>query len=659
MKQYLVNKGHFNSSVHYVCSVLGKKSMKVVYYIHAGEGYHYRNVDLEIQDDSLTNLFRDWKLRTFLKTGEPYDVEILDAERLRITQRLQNQGYYFFNKDNIEFVIDSALNAYLMDVKAVVKPPEPGKHNEKYTYSDVYIFPDQRPNQSGGKPFDTTSFSMPKSKRDTTMQTFHFVHTEPLQIRPSIIASKLLIEPGKTYSLNNVDRTYENLLDLRVYRSTNVSIQPKPVDSVNPNYLLNTTIEVRQAPTWATETNFDLTTTSGLQGAMANTAIQNRNLFGGAEIFSLRLRGLVEVQYLFDKERDNFINNFDLKVDASIDFPRFIAPFNLRRTMQYRPRTLLNVGYGYQFRPSYYNRRVLNTSFGYSWRQPRVSHTLFPIDINVVEIDLRPDFAEKIDVLSKNNTRLRYQYADHFIFAARYSFSYTEQQTARSRSFNAFRFSLESSGNLLYLLSHLTGASKNTDNQYQVFRLAYSQYIRPEVEMKRYWYFSEEKVFVARLLVGSGFAYGNSTVLPYEKGFYAGGNNNIRGWPMGQLGPGSYYDSTRIDIERIGDIAGILNLEYRFPIFGAFKGALFVDAGNIWLRNESAYPKGEFAWKNIPNDLAVAGGIGLRWDLNYFIIRLDAALPLRNPANPDNKKWVVSDTRLRDIVLNFGIGYPF
>jgi outer membrane protein assembly factor BamA len=148
--------------------------------------------------------------------------------------------------------------------------------------------------------------------------------------------------------------------------------------------------------------------------------------------------------------------------------------------------------------------------------------------------------------------------------------------------------------------------------------------------------------------------------LPYEKGFYAGGNNNIRGWPMGQLGPGSYYDSTRLNIEQIGDIVGMFNVEYRFPILGAFKGALFVDAGNIWLRNESEdYPKGEFKWKNIPNDLAVAGGVGLRWNLNYFIIRLDAALPLRNPAKPENEKWVISNARFRDFVLNFGIGYPF
>jgi outer membrane protein assembly factor BamA len=256
---------------------------------------------------------------------------------------------------------------------------------------------------------------------------------------------------------------------------------------------------------------------------------------------------------------------------------------------------------------------------------------------------------------------LKYQYENHFIFSARYSFAFSGQQLNRPISFNAFRFSVESSGNSLNLVSLLLNASKNDKDRYQFFNLAYAQYIRIDAELKRYWYLTHNQILVTRLMGGSGFTnYGNSGVLPYEKGFFAGGNNNIRAWPMNQLGPGSYHDSTTYKIERIGDIVMVGNIEYRFPIFGAFKGALFLDAGNIWQHGDSkSFPKGEFFWKNVPNDLAVGGGFGLRWDLNFFVIRLDAAAPLRDPAKPNGEKWVIKQTRPKSFVLNFGIGYPF
>jgi outer membrane protein assembly factor BamA len=213
---------------------------------------------------------------------------------------------------------------------------------------------------------------------------------------------------------------------------------------------------------------------------------------------------------------------------------------------------------------------------------------------------------------------------------------------------------------LLYGLSNLLNAQKNENDEYQFLHLAYAQYLRTDADFRRYWFLTDNQVIVTRLMGGIGYAYGNSTYLPYEKGFFAGGNNNVRAWPMNQLGPGSFYNPEFPNIERVGDIVLVGNIEYRFPITGAFKGALFVDAGNIWLHNESKdFPNSKFVVKDIPNDLAVGGGFGLRWDLNFFVIRLDAAAPFRNPAKPNGEKWVIGGTKLRDFVLNFGIGYPF
>jgi len=670
MQQFLINTGHFNSSVFYTSQKLRRKQrIAVVFDVAPGQGYRYRNVSLDIRDDSLVNSLNNWNSRTLIKPGDPYNVGTLEAERLRVTRRLQNLGYFSFDRTNIEFSIDSSLNSYLMDITMIVNPPENGGNSRQYTFSDIYIFPDERAGRSSEKPFDTTTFSIPKTRTDTTLLNYHFVHTQPLQIKPHVIASKLAITPGAPFSLTGIDRTYENLLDLRVFRSTNISVQPQPIDTNNPQFLLNATIEVRQAPVnmWAAE--LELTSTSGLGGIIANTSFQNRNLFGGAEIFSVRLRGLIEMQYLFDKDARNrtgghLIDNFDIGISTNLDIPRFVAPFYIRQTSVYRPRTSISVGYNYRFRFDFYDRQLTNLSFGYSWRQSRVSHTLFPLDINIVNIALTDSFAKTINTLSQTNKRLEHQYKDHFIFAARYGFSFSGQQGNRPISFNAFRASIESSGNSLFALSNLLNAPKHGNpgdfQQYHFLQLGYAQYIRADADFRRYWYLTETQVLVTRLMGGAGFVYGNSMALPYEKGFFAGGNNNVRAWPMNQLGPGSFSNPPNSpNIERIGDIVLVGNIEYRFPIRNAFRGALFVDVGNIWVRDAKSYPNGEFSWKKIPNDLAVGGGIGLRWDLNFFVIRLDAAIPLRDPAKPNDEKWVIDNLKLRHFVLNFGIGYPF
>jgi outer membrane protein assembly factor BamA len=626
MQQFLINNGHFNSEVSFVHQNLRRpKRMGLIFNVDPGLGYHYRNVNIDVRDDSLTHLFNDWQSRTLIKSGNPYNVGILEAERARIVRQLQDLGYFSFNRDNIEFLIDSSLNANLMDITMLINTPRAGGHNEIYRFADIKI--------------------------------------SPTNIKPRTITSKLAIKTGDPYSLSNVERTYENLLDLRVFRSTNISIQPQPIDTNNPEFLLNTSIELQQSLQNMWEVQFEATTASSLMGTALNASFQNRNLFGGAEIFSLRLRGLLEMQYplnpsLRRRKELEFIDNYDIGISANLDFPRFVF---LGQTNVHRPQTSINLGYSYRHRFEIYDRQLTNLSFSYSWRQPRVSHTLFPLDINLVNISLKPEFAKQLDTLAKNNRRLQEQYKDHFIFATRYVFSFSGQQGNRPIGFNAFRFSIESSGNSLYALSNLLNAPKHGENnQYHFLHLAYAQYLRTDADFRRYWFLTDNQIIVTRLMGGMGYVYGNSTVLPYEKGFFAGGNNNIRAWPMSQLGPGSFYNPEFSNIERVGDIVLVGNIEYRFPIAGAFKGALFVDAGNIWLRNESDdFPKGEFVLKNIPNDLAVGGGFGLRWDLNFFVIRLDAAAPLRNPAKPNGEKWVIRDIKPRDFVLNFGIGYPF
>ena len=665
MQQFLINNGHFNSDVFYTSRELKRKQrVALTYHINTGRGYRYRNIALDVRDSGLMDAFHDWQEQTLVKSGDPHNANILEAERTRVQRQLQNLGYYLFNRNHIEFLMDSALNSYEMDVTMIINPPREGGYHQKFTFADVHIFPDERAARAQQVVFDTTIYQLPRSRTDSTPVNYYFIHSQPLRIRPGAIASKILIQPESAYSLTNVERTYENLLDLRMFRSTNVSIQPQSTSVNDPQFLLNTTIELQQVPKWVIEADFDITNSDdGLQGISAYTALRNRNTFGGAEILSLRLRGLTEVRHFLNPNvrQDQgypFVDNYDIGISANLDIPRFILPFDLWQRALHRPRTLINMGYSYRSRSRFYNRHLTNLSFGYTWRQPQVSHTLFPLDISLVNISLVGAFRDTIE--SIDNNRLRNQYASHFLFSTRYGFSYSGQQGNRPIDFNMFRFSIETSGNALNVLSRALDAPKDEEDRYRFFNLVYAQYIRVEGDFRRYWHLTDRQILVTRLMGGAGFAYGNSRDLPYEKGFFAGGNNNIRAWPMNMLGPGSFNNPDKLLIERVGDIVLIGNIEYRFPISGAFKGALFVDAGNIWRNDNLIFPNGEFLWKNVPNDLAIGGGFGLRWDLmNLFVIRLDAAVPLRNPEKPNGEKWIMNELKLRDFVLNFGIGYPF
>lgn len=675
MEAYLMSKGHFSPQINYECVPKGKRKVKLIYRIETGPYYRLRKVELDVRDDSLKERFRQWESRRLIQPGQSFDLSRLDRERNRIVRLMQNEGYYYFNKEHLNYEIDSSLNAYQMDVKLIINKPDlqrndpVGDYHRRYPIEEVYIYPDLKRLSDSVVAMDTLFYNYNKAKNDTQTLTYHFVHGQKLTISPYTVTSRIEMTPGDLFRLNEIERTYENLVDMRVYQSTNVHIQDVShwsVDSSQYTPALLAKIEMMQGPIHNWTSDVELTTSSSWQGSAINTAYQNKNLFGGAEIFNVRLRGAVELQYLLNKEKRQqagfqIINNFDIKLETTLEIPRFLAPVKTSRFSQsFRPRTIITAGYNYQLKPSYYQRTIVNAAWGYVWRQKRITHTLFPLDINSVKINQTEEFAKKIDTLSQLNKRLKYQYDDHLIFAARYNFLYNEQQLGRRVNFNMIRASLETSGNFLYLISTAASLPKSDENQYQLLGLAFSQYVRFDVDAKRHWYFKYDQAFVLRTMFGAGISYGNSKALPYEKGFFAGGTNNIRAWPLNLLGPGSYYDPTKPTIERVGDIVFVANAEYRFPVYESFKGAFFVDAGNIWLRGENPeFLNGNFKMSRFLEDLAIGSGLGVRWDLGFFVIRLDAAFPLRDPAKETGSKWVVPKLQWKDIILNFGIGYPF
>jgi outer membrane protein assembly factor BamA len=399
---------------------------------------------------------------------------------------------------------------------------------------------------------------------------------------------------------------------------------------------------------------------SGLQGPAVNLSFIDRNIFRGGEIFSFRLSTTYEFQVSNKSTQNrNVTNVFEIAANASIDFPRFLIPFGTDYIFKsFRARSTVSLGYAFQYK-ELYSRSVFNAAWGYSWRSNKKSHFFNPIEVSTVKMLRKSDEFNKI--LDSNSQRLRYQYEDHFVLNMNYTFIYNEQTKDNIRDFNYVRVRTETAGALLYLISKAVSGKMNADKQYEILGLSFSQYVKLEAEYKHHFVFSQNSSLVFRTLTGAGFAYGNSKMLPYEKSFYVGGSSTLRAWTLYHVGPGSWYNPEYRRMERLGDMTILFNLEQRFPIYSVFKGAVFIDAGNIWtLSSESPYEGGGMS-KNFYKEFAVNTGFGLRLDFNYFLIRVDIGIPILDPAyaEGDRWRWKKNGMKFSDMVINFGIGYPF
>lgn len=682
MQYKMASKGYFNPDISYVVKKRGiferKKKAKVVYEIKPNQPYRYRNIDKDIQDTTIANLMTQWKQRTLLKSGNIYDVDVLEKERARITKRLQDLGYYAFSKEYISYAIDSALGNHTMDVTMILRGVREAaldsNGNPKYLPHKKYYINDvnfiYESNKMPKKITDTSThielintLTKKEIKAGDTNLPYYIKYKYKLNIKPQVLTQKTFIVPSETFSLQNMEQSYLNLSDLRLFGYTNITYQELPYDTTKSymdNNQLNCNISLTQSPKYNFSTQAELTTSSGIQGIAANIAVQDKNIFKRGEIFGLKLGVALDVQSaLSNAQNPILLNTIEAKIEANLEIPRFLSPVSVDRFSKYfRPKTLISLGYSYQYKKDY-QRTIVNASMAYYWKDGKHTHTLTPIDANIVKMYASSKFANTIDSLSLTNKRFQYQYEDHFLLNAHYSYIYNEQDARNQKGFNFVRFNVEAAGNLLYLGFRACNAHKDKNGQYDIFSIPFAQYLKTDIDYKHHFIFAPDVALVLRAMVGVGYYYLNSKSLPYEKSFYGGGSNNIRAWRLYQLGPGSYKSSNN-SIEQLGDLTLVLNAEQRFPIFAGLKGALFVDAGNIWLlKNNPQMPGAAFQFKSFINDIAIGAGFGLRYDFGFFLIRLDAAIPLRNPAKPNGEKWVLPKSQWSDILLNFGIGYPF
>ncbi len=664
----MVNRGFMNATVEVDTMTTGKKKLDVTYRITQGKPHTISSMSYDIPDEAIRELVMRDSARFTLHAGDLFNRDRLDSERAQITERLRNHGYYGFTKEYITFFADTAENSRDVALTLTVRPPERAgtthadstARHKSYRIRNVILDTDYSP----GQPLD----SIIAGAVDTTLyKNLIFVYGPERYLRPSTLEEKCFIRPGDIYSTRRLDRTYEALSQLGILKFINIEM--RPVTDIDGTAWLDAYILMNRNKLQGVIFDLEGTNSEGDLGFGLGLTYQYRNLGQRSNLLTTKLRMNYESLSgnLSDLVNDRYT---EYAAEVGITFPQFLFPFLKRSfTQRIKATTELALSGNYQERPEY-TRIIAGAAWKYRWNRLNNNErrTFDLLDISYVYLpESTLDFLNQI---APSNPLLRYSYEDHFIMRAGYTYYRTNRRaptagTMRPMTIQPTVYSLrlagETAGNILYAFSHLTGQRKS-DEVYKVFGIAYSQYVKAEADYMLARNFTDRHSLAFHVGGGIGYPYGNSRVLPFEKRFYAGGANGVRGWGVRTLGPGCYdARNSVIDfINQCGDIRLDLSAEYRMKLFWVFEGALFVDAGNIWtIHNYENQPGGEFHFNTFWKQIALSYGAGLRLDFTYFLLRFDLGVKAHNPAM-GQEKWPIIHPRWgRDTTFHFAVGYPF
>ena len=650
---YLKNKGYFQNVV-VAEKELNKRKVKQIFRIKTGPPYIINEISYNFHDPNLSGYVLDKKDYSLIKKGKNFDVDVLDNERERIKNALKNFGYYYFTNSSIKYKIDTTIGNQnvniaieLLDDKEQITGSDSTVNvpHKRYAINDIYMFIGSKSNIEKSSQLDTVAFN------DVSI-----IYSDKLKFKPKMLTHTLNFKPKDEYSLIDQNNTYKQLSGLKLFKNISIIYEKTDSNRLNTNiYLAPLILKSFALEGIGTNTGGDL----GVEGSVS---YENKNIFRGGEILNVKLKGGLQIQRVVgvsDNENEIFgtpFNTLEFGPEVSLEFPRFLLPINLQKfSKRSNPKTIITSAYNFQQRPEY-ARNLIQGTFGYSWTETQFKkHFITPFNISFIKLDLTDDF--KRIIIAENNPFLINSYSDHFISAIQYSFIFNNQEFNRTKNYQFFKFNAETSGNMLSTYNRLTDAPKDeATNSYNFAGIRYAEYVKSEIDLRLYHHY-HDAVLVERLNVGVGVPYGNLDVLPFEKSYFGGGSNGIRAWPARRLGPGSLSDSLLNSANQIGELKIEANVEYRFDITKLFKGAFFVDAGNIWILKEDVQrPNAEINLKRFYEDLAIGVGFGLRLDFSFFIFRFDIATPLKDPSKDNPKKYQME---LKKTTLNLGIGYPF
>ena len=599
-----------------------KKRVEVIYKVTLGKQFPIRDLEITLpKRGEFAEAFMSDTASMMVKPGDFLSESMLEAETERAAAAMRNMGFYSFNKNNFFFEADTLSYPGTALLKMQIN---------EFTRNET---------SRGAEPIrrffiNDVSISYPKS----------------MKIREKILTELNLITPGDVYGEDIIKNTYSRYSALKTFSSVNIG-----TTQVDTN-LVNCVISLSQSRNQGFKVNLEASTnSSGLLGVSPQLSYYHKNLFKGGEWLNLSFMGNFQF-----KLRDDVRSN-EFGISGGLSIPKFF-PLPYRYFKGSIPRTDVNLSYNYQSRPEY-TRNIISTSYGYSGNvRNRFFYQAYPLQMNVVKLfDLDEDFYKTL----ANDPFLKNAYQNHFDLGSGATLYYTTNASANPQDTYFYtRFQFDIAGNMLSAFKPVM--KKDANGSGMIWNTPFSQFVRGELTLGRTWVFGRNngQAIATRILAGAGYAYGNSSALPFEKHFYGGGANSLRGWQARTVGPGcSPRDTSFVIPNQTGDMKLEANIEYRFNMFWKVAGAVFVDAGNVWMLNykdnSGNADDSMFRWNSLGESIAANWGVGVRLNLGFLLLRVDMGMKVHDPSR--DQKWVSPGKWLRrdNYALHFGVGYPF
>ena len=710
LKSYYFNNGYFNTESSFKIDSVSAKKAKIKYAVTTGNAFFIDSLKTTILSPALDSLYQTRKSNTEIKIGNQYKTENFNAEISRITSHFRNNGAYLFQQNYISFDIDTINKKNKVGVHMKISDYEyregdtsKTKPFKLYKISGVNIHTDYTPNQ------------IKQEKKDSikvTYNNFNLFSQGKLKYKPKAITNAVFITKGGLFSDYKTTLTSRYLTNLRVFNYPTIQYDLDPKDSTQNSLIAN--IYLTQRKKYSLVSSLDLTH-SNIQefGILGTSTLSIRNVFNGAETFDIAARGNIGSSKNLANPSDNFFNVLEYGLDLKLHFPRIFMFFNTERIIPKSmiPSTVLSSGYAKQTNIGL-DKENFTTIFSYNWTPKRNTSTKFDLlnvqyiknlntsnyfnvynssynalnklaksypDANPAYFDadknliiesgtdgfindvLNPNSSlsvsaeDKKEINNINERKIRLT-ENNLIFASNFSFSKTTKNDIKDETYYGFKSKIESAGNFLSLITKTSKQINSQNQSEEIFGVAYSQYVKAELEYIKHWDLKRNKVLAFRSFVGVAIPYGNSTSVPFSRSYFAGGSNDNRAWQPYSLGPGrvsAFNDYNEANLK----IAA--SAEFRFNFFGQFNGALFIDAGNIWnVLDNVTDEKAVFTGLSSLKDSAIGSGMGFRYDFDFFVVRIDFGFKTYVPSNDSGKKWF-KDYNFNGAVLNIGINYPF
>ena len=640
--------GFYGVKTHYeeIQKKHNDKKVKLSYFIKLPEPFRYASIQLWGWNKVMDSLVQKSMPLSELKVGDQYDVNILNEERERISQDLRDNGYYFFQSDYVEFLVDTTVGHKLVDVRIGLKAGISENAFNVYTIRNVDV---------------ELTTNDEREKRDSILvDSVQIIYAPPVALKSNVLLRAVKVRPGQIYSENRQSRTQAEFVKLGVFKFANMTIT---VPDSGRQKVLDMKIKGDFAQPVSTEVEVDVSSKSnGLLGPGLSLGIISQNMFKRAETFSVHLTGSYEWQIggaRDDIGQTDLINSYELGLNFNLSVPRLLLPKFLMSERDRSEQTHFQIGSNLLNRHNYFRMISFWGSAVYDYNSSQEHyHSISPFKLDYTYL---LETSTAFDSITLQNPIVAQSFKSQFIPSMSYTYTYDRAASYQNPNRLFWQTSIMEAGNIIagaqYLFGNRKGAGK------QILNNRYSQFLKLTTELIAYKTLDENNQLAMRVAGGIGYAYGNSTVMPYSEQFYIGGSNSIRAFHIRSIGPGSYYPvKTKYSyLDQSGDIKLEGNIEYRFKIYERFKGAVFADAGNVWLLEKDANRLGgEIRLKGFLDEIALGTGVGLRYDFSYLIIRTDLGIPIHAPYDTGKSGYYnIAGSFWKGLVLNIAIGYPF